>query len=116
MAALPKGPTGKLLRGALSRPPAPAAPRDDIGGDFGGDGRTGDVALVCAVWAEVLGQGDVAPDANFLDLGGSSTASLDILDRLSERLGRDLPVDVLFDSDTPIALAAALQRLNGKPA
>lgn len=119
VSALPKGPTGKLLRGVLSRTPAPAARQDDTGddtgGDTGGDGRTGDVALVCAVWAEVLGLGDVAPDANFLDLGGSSTAALDILDRLSERLGRDLPVDVLFDSDTPIALAAALQRLNEKP-
>lgn len=111
VSALPKGPTGKLLRGALGRTPAPAAPRDDTGGD----GRAGDVALVCAVWAEVLGLGDVAPDANFLDLGGSSTASLDILDRLSERLGRDLPVDVLFDSDTPIALAAAVRRLAEKP-
>ncbi|MDP1748390.1 MAG: non-ribosomal peptide synthetase [Reyranella sp.] len=115
VSALPKGPTGKLLRGALSRTPVPAAPQDDTGGDIGGDGRTGDVALVCAVWAEVLGLGDVAPDANFLDLGGSSTAALDILDRLSERLGRDLPVDVLFDSDTPIAFTAALRRLNGKP-
>ncbi len=110
VSALPKGPTGKLLRGALSRTPAPAAPRGDDG--------TGNVALVCAVWAEVLGLrlGDVAPSANFLDLGGSSTAALDILDRLSERLGRALPVDVLFESDTPIALAAALQRLNETPA
>ena len=112
VSALPKGPTGKLLRGALSRASAPAARQDDASGD----GRTGDVALICAVWAEVLGLDDVAPDANFLDLGGSSTAALDILDRLSERLGRDLPVDVLFDSDTPIALAAALQRLNEMPA
>lgn len=111
VSALPKGPTGKLLRGALSRTPASAAPQDDTGGD----GRIGNVALVCAVWAEVLGLGDVAPGANFLDLGGSSTAALDILDRLSERLGRDLPVDVLFDSDTPIALAAALQRLDEMP-
>lgn len=107
VSALPKGPTGKLLRGALSWTPVPAAPR--------GDGRSEDIALVCAVWAEVLGLGGVAPDANFLDLGGSSTAALDILDRLSERLGRAIPVEVLFDSDTPIALAAALKRLNEKP-
>lgn len=109
--ALPKGPTGKLLRSALARAPASAASQ----GDAGGDGWGANVALVRAVWAEVLGLDDVAPDANFLDLGGSSTASLDILDRLSERLGRDLPVDVLFDSETPIALAAAIERLNDKP-
>lgn len=112
VSALPKGPTGKLLRGALGRAVVPAARPDDTAGD----GSTGDVvAMVCAVWAEVLGLEHVASDANFLDLGGSSTASLDILDRLSERLGRDFPVDVLFDSDTPIALAAALRRFSEKP-
>lgn len=96
--ALPKGPTGKLLRAALRLAPASIEP------------APGDIGLVCAIWSEVLDLADVPPGARFLDLGGSSVAALAILARLSERIGARLPVDVLFDGDTPTALAAAINR------
>lgn len=99
--ALPKGPTGKLLRNALRL--APTA----------GDVRHGDVATVCAVWAEVLDVPRVLPTDRFFDVGGSSAAAVDILLLLSERLGRSLPIEVLLDGDTPAALAAAIQRHGG---
>jgi acyl-CoA synthetase (AMP-forming)/AMP-acid ligase II len=98
VSALPKGPTGKLLRKALLLEPAAAASGD------------GDVALVCAIWRDVLGLADVAPADRFLDLGGSSAAAMEVLVRLSQRIGRPLPIDVLLDGDTPIALAAAVRR------
>lgn len=99
VSALPKGPTGKLLRGALRLVPTTRETGE------------GDVALVCAVWAEVLELPEIAPAARFMDLGGSSIAAVDILTRLSERLGRSLPIEVLLDGDTPLALAAAIERL-----
>jgi acyl-CoA synthetase (AMP-forming)/AMP-acid ligase II len=102
--ALPKGPTGKLLRGALKLDPyeeAQAVPDE--------------VALVQAVWAEILELKDVRPDTRFLDVGGTSASALDILIRLEERLGRSLPVDILLDGDTPTALAASLRRLSPPP-
>lgn len=102
--ALPKGPTGKLLRGTLkldTEEEAPALP--------------GEVALVQAVWAEILELRDVGPHTRFLDVGGTSASALDILIRLEERLGRSLPVDILLDGDTPAALAASLQRLSPPP-
>jgi acyl-CoA synthetase (AMP-forming)/AMP-acid ligase II len=98
VSALPKGPTGKLLRGALRLAPSARASGE------------GDEVLVCAVWAEVLGLPDVAPTDRFMDLGGSSIAAMEVLSRLSERLGRPLPIDVLLDGDTPLALAAAVRR------
>jgi acyl-CoA synthetase (AMP-forming)/AMP-acid ligase II/acyl carrier protein len=101
--ALPKGPTGKLLRGALRL--APAA----------GEVVDGDVATVCAVWGEVLGVSKVMPSDRFFDVGGSSAAALDILLLLSERLGRSLPIEVLLDGDTPAALAAAIRRYGVVP-
>lgn len=101
--ALPKGATGKLLRGALRLVPA------------AGEVRHGDVASVCAVWAEVLGVPRVLPTDHFFDVGGSSAAAVDILLLLSERLGRSLPIEVLLDGDTPVALAAAIQRHGGVP-
>jgi acyl-CoA synthetase (AMP-forming)/AMP-acid ligase II/acyl carrier protein len=103
VSALPKGPTGKLLRSALRLAPG-AVPAGQ-----------GDVALVQAVWAEVLELSDVQPDTRFLDVGGTSAAALDILICLEERLGRRLPVDVLLEGDTPAALAASLQRLPELP-
>jgi acyl-CoA synthetase (AMP-forming)/AMP-acid ligase II len=103
VSALPKGPTGKLLRSAL-RPAAEAVPASQ-----------GDVALVQAVWAEVLQLGDIQPDTRFLDVGGTSATALDILICLEARLGRRLPIDVLLDGDTPAALAASIQRLFESP-
>lgn len=102
VAALPKGPTGKLLRNALRLGPEQAAAADDAM-----------LALVCSVWAEVLRLESASPQARFLDLGGSSEAAFEILDRLSRRLARPLPIDVLFDGDTPTAMAGALHRVVG---
>ena len=102
--ALPKGPTGKLLRGTLKLDPEDEARV-----------LPGEVALVQAVWAEILEFGDVRPDSRFLDVGGTSAAALEILIRLEQRLGRSLPVDILLDGDTPAALAASLQRLSSSP-
>jgi acyl-CoA synthetase (AMP-forming)/AMP-acid ligase II len=99
--ALPKGPTGKLLRNALRLAPEARA---------SGDGA---VAMVCAAWAEVLKLPEVAPAARFFDLGGSSAAALEILALLSERVGHQLPIEVLLDGDTPAALAAAIARHTG---
>jgi acyl-CoA synthetase (AMP-forming)/AMP-acid ligase II/acyl carrier protein len=103
VSALPKGPTGKLLRSALRLTPA------------AGEVRHGDVSTVCSVWAEVLGVSRVLPSDRFFDVGGSSAAAVDILLLLSERLGRSLPIEVLLDGDTPTALAAAIQRHGGLP-
>jgi acyl-CoA synthetase (AMP-forming)/AMP-acid ligase II/acyl carrier protein len=101
--ALPKGPTGKLLRSALRL--APTA----------GEVRDGDVETVCSAWAEVLGVPRVLPTDRFFDIGGSSAAAVDILLLLSERLRRSLPIEVLLDGDTPAALAAAIKRHGGVP-
>jgi acyl-CoA synthetase (AMP-forming)/AMP-acid ligase II len=98
VSALPKGPTGKLLRGALRLAPSPAEQAE------------GDVAMVCAVWQQVLGLASVAPTDRFFDLGGSSLAALEVLILLSQRVGRSLPIDVLLDGATPAALADAIRR------
>jgi hypothetical protein len=95
---LPKGPTGKLLRSALSVAPVEAAPSNAL------------IAMVCDVWAKVLQLPHVVPDARFLDIGGSSAAALIILVQLSERIGNPLSIEVLLDGDTPAALAAAIAR------
>jgi acyl-CoA synthetase (AMP-forming)/AMP-acid ligase II len=101
--ALPKGPTGKLLRASLRLAPLASEPPAIEPGDE-------DAAMVCDVWCEVLGLPSIAPGDRFFDLGGSSAAALAVLALLSNRLGRPLPIDVLLDGDTPTALAAAIRR------
>ena len=103
--ALPKGPTGKLLRSALRLASPSDRAADDAADDYGPL-----VALVRSVWVEILELPDVAPTDRFMDIGGSSYAAMEILLLLSERLDRTLPIDVLLDGDTPVALAAAIRR------
>ncbi|MFK3775628.1 condensation domain-containing protein [Pseudomonas sp. NPDC089406] len=60
---------------------------------------------LAAVWAEVLGQGEVFADDNFFALGGNSIAAAQIIGRLRERLGVSLPLACLFDHPVLAAFA-----------
>ncbi|MEU8777719.1 non-ribosomal peptide synthetase [Streptomyces sp. NPDC048606] len=122
---LPYGTTGKADRahirrlleqpatpdgaGARSAAPAPsaapaqeatpaqeAAPAPDTGA------RPADPleARIAEVWAELLGVRDIAPDDDFIGLGGNSILATQTAFRLSERLGVPLtPTDVLLATD-----------------
>ncbi len=86
---LPLSANGKVDRKAL---PEPAARRAATGP--AGAGAAGPASPLCAeiraLWAEVLGVPQVAPDDNFFDLGGTSVDMIRIHTRLQPRL----PVDV----------------------
>ncbi|WP_329216673.1 amino acid adenylation domain-containing protein [Streptomyces sp. NBC_01485] len=71
---------------------------------------TPEQALVCRLFAEVLGlPGDsVGVSADFFDLGGHSLLAVTLLARLRAEAGRDIPMTVLFDTPTPAALALRL--------
>jgi amino acid adenylation domain-containing protein len=103
--ALPLNAHGKLDRGAL---PAPAAlhPLPD-------DGTAGTQAEVARAWREVLGVGDVGADDDFWALGGHSLLAMQVLSRIRQRLGVELPVRALFDAPTPAALAARVDAARG---
>jgi hypothetical protein len=62
--------------------------------------------VLCLVWAEVLGLGRVGLDDNFFEIGGHSLAAARLFARLDEKLGRTLPLGVLFATPTVRALAA----------
>lgn len=54
--------------------------------------------LVATVWAQVLGQDEIFRDDNFFALGGNSIAAAQIVGRLRERLGVNLPLASVFDN------------------
>ena len=64
---------------------------------------------VAAVCAEVLGVARVDLATSFFDAGGNSLAAIRVAARLRERLGREVPVRLLFEAQSPEALAARLR-------
>ncbi|WP_040721884.1 non-ribosomal peptide synthetase, partial [Nocardia veterana] len=105
--AFPLNASGKLDRAAL---PDASDPR--IAGLFGGgdyrEPATAAQRLVAEIFAEVLGVERVGADDDFFTLGGNSLVATRVLARLGERVGRRIPVRLLFEQPTVAGLAAAL--------
>ncbi|MEA2692171.1 MAG: hypothetical protein QOJ16_1558, partial [Acidobacteriota bacterium] len=109
---LPLTPSGKTDRRAL---PAP---------DWRGEGRgesaevplLGTLApieeIVALLWAEVLGLPEserIAPGDSFFELGGHSLLATQVVSRLREAFGVELPLRRLFERPTVAGLAAAVE-------
>jgi amino acid adenylation domain-containing protein len=67
--------------------------------------------LVAQVWQEVLGVGQVGLNDDFFDLGGHSLNTIQIRSRLSQRLGINVPLKVIFANTGLEAQARAVAAL-----
>jgi amino acid adenylation domain-containing protein len=67
------------------------------------------------IWAEVLGHSDFGIEANFFELGGHSLSAASLSARIEQKLGRSLPLSVLFQAPTIAQLAGWLEN-EGLPA
>ncbi|MFJ2770398.1 amino acid adenylation domain-containing protein [Streptomyces sp. NPDC087300] len=98
---LPLTPHGKVDRAAL---PAP-----DFAGRAGGrPPRTEREALVCDLFAEVLGVDRVGVDDSFFELGGDSIMSMQLASR-ARRAGLLLTSRQVFEEKTPERVAAVVE-------
>jgi amino acid adenylation domain-containing protein len=89
---LPLTPNGKLDRNAL---PDPAGTGTET--DSGFVAPTNEMEqLVAGIWREVLNVDKVGLEDNFFHLGGNSLNIIQLSTRLSEALGRDIPVAKLY--------------------
>lgn len=80
------------IRARLGVPPAAGPDR------FRGDPAS--VAdAVGAIMAEVLGVDSIGPDENFFELGGTSVQLVQFMSAVSARLGVELPMDTLYNSE-----------------
>ncbi|HKV09853.1 MAG TPA: amino acid adenylation domain-containing protein, partial [Thermoanaerobaculia bacterium] len=115
--ALPLTANGKVDRAALARlGPVPGGgeretvlPRNPLEERLAG------------IWSEVLGVATVGVHDNFFELGGHSLLAVQVISRVSDALGVDLPLAGLFEEPTVAGLASRLagalaERLAGLPA
>ncbi|MBW8873677.1 MAG: non-ribosomal peptide synthase/polyketide synthase [Acidobacteria bacterium] len=109
--ALPLSPNGKVDRRALP------APGDEHRGDGGGGDqampRTPAEEILAGLWQRLLGREQVGRDESFFHLGGHSLLATQVLSRLRDDLGVDLPLRAFFEGPTIAELAAALERARG---
>ncbi len=61
---------------------------------------------LAGIWSELLGRGRVAPDDDFFHLGGDSLLATQLMTRIQERFGADLPLAAIFEAPTVRRLAA----------
>ncbi|MCG5216566.1 type I polyketide synthase [Streptosporangium sp. KLBMP 9127] len=67
--------------------------------------------LIREVWRQLLGVPEVAPHDNFFELGGHSLSAIQVIARLREGLGVDLPAGALFEAPTVGTLAGYVEEL-----
>jgi amino acid adenylation domain-containing protein len=101
LAELPLTPNGKVNRKAL---PAPAGePTTAVAP------RTPAEEMLVAIWAQVLGVEAVDVEDNFFDLGGHSLLAMQVVARVREAFGVELPLRRIFEAPTLAALAHAVE-------
>ncbi|UZJ32351.1 condensation domain-containing protein [Streptomyces endophytica] len=86
--------------------PAPAGGTDRSDTGPAPDAAAAEVALLCGLFAEVLGREQVGPQDNFFLLGGDSISAIQVVGRARAK-GLPLTAGQVFRLRTPAALAAA---------
>lgn len=100
--AFPLTPSGKVDRRSLPEldPQSLATVTRDTGTDLPGTPLDRIIGDFATVFGHVVG-----PDDDFFTLGGHSLLAVELLGRIAERKGIDLPLTVLLDAPTPRLLA-----------
>ncbi|MFL6200611.1 MAG: amino acid adenylation domain-containing protein, partial [Thermoanaerobaculia bacterium] len=104
--ALPLTPNGKVDRQTLAK--LGATPLD-LSGESGATPSTPLEELLAGLWADVLRVERVGVHDDFFELGGHSLLATQIVSRMREALGVELPLRALFGAPTVAALAAVIK-------
>jgi len=106
--AVPLTANGKLDRAALPMP---------VFGSGAGSGkpRTARQAVLCQLFAGVLGMPEVGVDDNFFDVGGHSLLAIRLMNRIRSTLGVEMGVRLLFENPTVAALEPHLVSVTARP-
>ncbi|RYZ42991.1 MAG: non-ribosomal peptide synthetase, partial [Myxococcaceae bacterium] len=108
--ALPLTSSGKVDRSKLPALTAEATPRAHV---FTAP-RTPVEQLIADQWAELLKVERVGLTDNFFDLGGHSLIGTQVVSRLRELFGVELPLQQIFDAPTVELLAARVEGIRAR--
>ncbi len=100
---LPLTPSGKVDRRAL---PAPAAEEGDASSRAPRDPAE---ELMAAIWSEVLGVPRIGIHDDFFEHGGHSLLATQVMSRVREAFGVEIPLRRLFEGPTVAELARAVE-------
>ncbi|MFD4561725.1 amino acid adenylation domain-containing protein, partial [Streptomyces sp. NPDC058469] len=109
LASLPLTVNGKLDRAAL---PEPEGVRLELGAFAAPSGATEE--LLAGVWAQLLGVDRVGVTDNFFELGGHSLLATQVISRIRDVFGADIPVATMFDHPTVRDLAGVIEGLGSR--
>ncbi len=101
---LPLTPNGKIDRRAL---PAPDTSHFISDNNFVAP-RNSTEEILAAIWAQVLGLERVGIHDNFFELGGHSLLATQVISRVRQALGVEMPIQLLFETPTIADLATAI--------
>ncbi|MDR3080512.1 MAG: amino acid adenylation domain-containing protein, partial [Streptomyces sp.] len=101
---LPLTQNGKLNRAALPQPD-PAA-HADADAYVAPEGAT--AQLLAGIWEQLLGVDGIGADDDFFGIGGHSLLATQVISRVREVLGTEVPLSALFDRPTVRGLAEAI--------
>jgi thioesterase domain-containing protein/acyl carrier protein len=104
---LPLTSNGKVDRGALPSPEEVA----DRGSDVMREPATELERDLATMVGELLGLDRVGPDENFFMLGGHSLLAAQLVARIRDRFGVDLPLISVFEAGSAAGLAAEVEQL-----
>ncbi|MGH9370512.1 MAG: amino acid adenylation domain-containing protein, partial [Vicinamibacterales bacterium] len=104
LSAFPLNTSGKVDRQAL---PAPDAERPDLATAYAGP-TTALQSALASIWRDLLRIDTIGIHDSFFELGGHSLLAMQVVSRLRDAIGVEVPVRLLFERPTINGLAEAL--------
>lgn len=109
--AFPRSPAGKVDRRRL---PAPDQATPSAAGYV--PSRTATEERLAALCAELLGRERVGAEDNFFEMGGHSLLATQLISRIRDEFGVELPLRALFEQPTVAGLAQAVEQARANQA
>jgi amino acid adenylation domain-containing protein len=108
---LPLSAHGKLDRSALPQPTEANILRDDLRDDSVEEFHSPIEEHLSVVLSNLLGISRVGSDDNFFTLGGHSLLGAQLIAKIRENFGVELPLRTLFEEPTPRGMSAEIEKL-----